>query len=892
MLKSHWIVVALVGALVVWFFAPALGGWSSFAFRDAAHYYYPLFEYIRGEWGAGRLPLWNPYENIGVPLIAENTSSVFYPGKLLFALPLDYTLLYNLYIVSHVALAAVTSYRLARHWDASALAAGVAALSYAFGGSVLFQYCNVIFLIGAAWLPWAAQLTDRMLRQRKWGAAVGLGVVLALMIAGGDPQMAYNAGLLAVLYAVLLWRARAGDATASETASRGPWYACRPALLATSAITGGLLSAVQILPTLEASPYSVRASYDAPRNIFELAASLAQKRQDGNPTAWYAGLLGSSPRGHQQQIYQFSVQPWRAAELLWPNITGQAFPTHRRWLSLFGAEGNLWTPSLYIGLLPFLLAAATWSLRRKTPIEVRWLSWMVLLGTSGSLGVYGIAWLVGLAFGGSDLLDIGGEVGGPYWWMVMLLPNYVYFRYPAKLFVVASLGLSLLAARGWDQAWPEAGVRVRRWLLALALASLAGLVAVAAGWSVIERMGRESSPLQLLGPFDSAGARWDVTGALVQTAVLSVAFLAWFSWAGPRLRWGNVARAGALAVTALDLAVAQGCFLLYAPAKDWRTVPNVLKSLPEGFANYRVLRQFGTLPPSWEQSSSHQRYTECLRWDRETLWPRYPLPYRISLVEGTKSMGIDAYQMLLEAARSHNARAAKGPLPDDATLDLLAARVAIVAKPITNAGPPPAGSTAEDMEGMVVALRPGALPRAWIVHQVERLPRQEGRAPWQLKKLTQVVLFPDGEPRDWRRQAVVETDEPLSLPAVAEHPSGEEQCLIRHADPLCVEIEARLASPGLVVLSDLDFPGWELTVETAGKSEPVPILRVNRVMRGAALPAGEHRLVYRYRPHSVFYGGAISGLTAMCLILGACVARFRSRAGRRRAGAAASPPVS
>ena len=60
--------------------------------------------------GAGRVPLWNPYENIGVPLVGENTTSVFYPGKLLFALPLDYTWLYNVYIVSHVVLAAATAY--------------------------------------------------------------------------------------------------------------------------------------------------------------------------------------------------------------------------------------------------------------------------------------------------------------------------------------------------------------------------------------------------------------------------------------------------------------------------------------------------------------------------------------------------------------------------------------------------------------------------------------------------------------------------------------------------------------------------------------------------------------------------------------------------------------
>ncbi len=90
-MKPRLTILLLCGVLLVWLFAPALGGGSSFAFRDAAHYYHPLFQYIRQEWGAGRLPLWNPYENLGVPLVAENTSSVFYPGKLLFALPLDYT---------------------------------------------------------------------------------------------------------------------------------------------------------------------------------------------------------------------------------------------------------------------------------------------------------------------------------------------------------------------------------------------------------------------------------------------------------------------------------------------------------------------------------------------------------------------------------------------------------------------------------------------------------------------------------------------------------------------------------------------------------------------------------------------------------------------------------
>ena len=47
---------------------------------------------------------------------------------------------------------------------------------------------------------------------------------------------------------------------------------------------------------------------------------------------------------------------------------------------------------------------------------------------------------------------VGDEVGGLYWLMTVVLPGYVYFRYPAKLLVIAALGLSMLAARGWDDA--------------------------------------------------------------------------------------------------------------------------------------------------------------------------------------------------------------------------------------------------------------------------------------------------------------------------------------------------------------------------------------------------------------------------------------------------------
>ena len=257
-------------------------------------------------------------------------------------------------------------------------------MSYAFCGNVLFQYCNVVFLVGAAWLPWAIQFADRMLREHSPHSAIGLGTTLAMMITGGDPQMAYNTMLLAAFYAILLWRTEGREPAAASAAGR--WWRRRPVLLASAVVVCGLLAAVQILPTLEASPSTGRGTYDAPRNIYELASSLANPRDLDERLPWYAGLAGGVARGHQRQIYHFSVPPWRAIELLWPNVAGRPFPTDRRWLAALGADGNLWAPSLYMGLLPLVLAATTWSLRKRAALEVRFCSWMVLLGSLASLG--------------------------------------------------------------------------------------------------------------------------------------------------------------------------------------------------------------------------------------------------------------------------------------------------------------------------------------------------------------------------------------------------------------------------------------------------------------------------------------------------------------------------
>ncbi len=97
---------------------------------------------------------------------------------------------------------------------------------------------------------------------------------------------------------------------------------------------------------------------------------------------------------------------------------------------------------------------------------------------------------------------------------------------------------------------------------------------------------------------------------------------------------------------------------------------------------------------------------------------------------------------------------------------------------------------------------------------------------------------------------------------------------VRQVTPQRVELETTLDRPGLVILADVHYPGWTLTLD----GEPAAILRANGMMRGAAVPSGRHRLVYEYRPQSFRLGGVVSivGLLA----LGGCVA-WASRGARR-----------
>jgi hypothetical protein len=92
-------------------------------------------------------------------------------------------------------------------------------------------------------------------------------------------------------------------------------------------------------------------------------------------------------------------------------------------------------------------------------------------------------------------------------------------------------------------------------------------------------------------------------------------------------------------------------------------------------------------------------------------------------------------------------------------------------------------------------------------------------------------------------------------------------------------IEIRSQGPGLLVLSEINFPGWQVWVD--GVSQPVETY--NGLLRAVRLSSGDHRVVFAFRSASLCLGLAGFILAGLYLLVAAW---FERRANRLRQASA------
>jgi Bacterial membrane protein YfhO len=174
-----------------------------------------------------------------------------------------------------------------------------------------------------------------------------------------------------------------------------------------------------------------------------------------------------------------------------------------------------------------------------------------------------------------------------------------------------------------------------------------------------------------------------------------------------------------------------------------------------------------------------------------------------------------------------------------------------------------------DVPGMKVAYRgadgvvysnANALPRVFLVGRQQIVGSEEA-----------ALAAATAPGFDGRSVAVTERRLPgLADAGAGGAPAGSARLASYEAEKVVARTSSQRRS--LLVLTDVHFPGWEVSVD----GRPAKLERVDYLLRGVMVPAGRHTVEFRYVPAS-FRAGWILSILGLLALLGATFAGLRER---------------
>lgn len=174
---------------------------------------FPTRVYVHRLLTSGEIPLWNPYQLGGMPLLADAQVAVYYLPNLI----LDFIYWgedihfesFEALIVAHYAIGALLMYGYLRHLKLRPAAALVGAIAFEFNGFFIghrghySMLSAVVWVPGVMWLLGQAWQTENRWRRVIW--SVGAGLLLSQIFMGGHPQLAFYSSLFLFAYFLFHW---------------------------------------------------------------------------------------------------------------------------------------------------------------------------------------------------------------------------------------------------------------------------------------------------------------------------------------------------------------------------------------------------------------------------------------------------------------------------------------------------------------------------------------------------------------------------------------------------------------------------------------------------------------------------------------------------------------
>lgn len=393
---------------------------------DAVLQFYPWRDMVFEAWGKGQLPLWNPYQLAGTPLLANSQSAGFYPPHILMgALHVPTHWAITLLAWFHLAWAGLGVMALARRLGATPAGGAIGGVLFSGSAFMLAWTALPSVISTCAWIPWVlagvyglfegdGRTTQDDLPDRNASApqsrksaipqylkfASGLAFCTAMMLLAGHLQFAFY-GLLAAGFVLLArfageWSAQRSNRTTATPLYR---YTAIPFITGLLALAlGAGMAAPQLLPVLEYSQFSHR------RNV---------PTEEGY-RAYVAG----------------AIAPYELVGLIYPTAVGLPYefapehkPLSQYWPALVKPGANFAEGAIGIGPLAlFGLLMFPWRSHAKR-------LWLPL------------ALLAGFAF----LMALGTILNKPFYF---LIPGWSSTGSPGRVGVLFVMGACVLAAVG------------------------------------------------------------------------------------------------------------------------------------------------------------------------------------------------------------------------------------------------------------------------------------------------------------------------------------------------------------------------------------------------------------------------------------------------------------
>jgi hypothetical protein len=352
----------------------------------------------------GLLPLWNPYNGLGTPLIANYQLALFYPpGWLVYILSaLGGTQLmawgHTVLIVMHLIWAGIGMVAFTKSLGLGELAQTISGLSFTLCGYLVARNSVYSIVWAAAWLPWLLYAANEGLNRSKLTFSFKLLIFTSFQLLTGHAQITWYSLLFAGLWIITLSWSRYGFRRALGAGL----------LFIFTIIASAGLTAIQLAPTFE---------------------FLLQSQRTG-AVNYELGLT-------------YSFWPWRLLTFISPDFFGN--PGNGTYMGY----ASYWEDAIYIGVIPFILSISTFTniLTSKKSIN------------SKQRPIMRVLWcLIAVGF----VLALGKNT--PIFpFLYQFVPTFGMFNAPARWLIWVVFGLCVLAGMGAESWKPPIGKAVRKY---------------------------------------------------------------------------------------------------------------------------------------------------------------------------------------------------------------------------------------------------------------------------------------------------------------------------------------------------------------------------------------------------------------------------------------------